>query len=148
MMNKVRYGCGSHPWEDNNSPTQMICEEVLSKELIYNEKNKTYCQILRDNNICSNSWNYVYVCNTDWNRAKLQISYSYSLPSFKTTDLESYIKVCHFLPSVLVQSVLAYYLKLPTPKHPKKPIADRRVVWSKTCSKVRRFVHSSGAEAP
>lgn len=114
LMNKVRYGYGSHPWEDINSPTQMICEEVLSKELISDAKNRTYCQILRDNSISSNSWNYVYVYHTDWNKAKLEIASNYQFTDFKTSDLKSYIKVCHFLPSILVQSVLAYYKMNPS----------------------------------
>jgi hypothetical protein len=109
LMNKVRYGSGSHPWEDINSPTQMICEEVLSEIIIGNMQNKSYCQILKENSIESKSWSYVYVCNTDLNKAKLEISNKYKFPSFKAKNIMAYIKVCHFLPSILVQSVLARY---------------------------------------
>ena len=106
LMNKVHYGYGSHPWEDVNSPTQMICEEVLSEKIIENDKNLSYCEILKENSIKSNSWNYVYICNTDWNKAKLEVSNNYKLPSYRVKDLVEYIEVCHFVPAILIQSIL------------------------------------------
>ena len=108
LMNRVHYGYGSHPWEDVNSPTQMICEEVLS-EKIMNGCSRSYCDILQDYGIRSNSWNYVYVNYADWYQAKLVISDQYHFPDVKTENLSRYIEICHFLPSIVVQSVLSYY---------------------------------------
>jgi len=108
LMNRVHYGQGAHPWEDVNSPTQMICEEVLSMKIANSKGKDYYIAVLSSNGITSNSWNYVYVTNTAWCRAKLIISNKYKLPDFKAANLIDYIKVCHFLPSILVQSVLAY----------------------------------------
>ena len=109
LMNRVHYGYGSHPWEDINSPTQMICEEVLSEEIIPDGQSQYYCQILGENGIISKSWNYVYVRNTDWNKAKLVVSNHYKFPSREGGNLTEYIEICHFIPSILIQSVLAYY---------------------------------------
>lgn len=107
LMNKVHYGSGSHPWEDVNSPTQMVCEEVLSEKIL-NSDNKSYCQILKENKIKSNSWNYVYTVENNWNLAKIFISNKFKLPNFKAENITEYIEMCHFIPAILVQSVLSY----------------------------------------
>ena len=109
LMNRVHYGYGSHPWEDTNSPTQMICEEVLSTQLISEAQNRSYCQVLIANKIKSNSWNYVSVYNTEWNKAKLVVSDHYKFPEKTVDDFVSYIKLCHFVPSILVQTILTCY---------------------------------------
>lgn len=108
LMNKAHYGEGSHPWEDLNSPTQMICEEILSKKIVQNTE-KSYCQLLKENGIVSKSWNYVYTNSSPWNYAKILISDYFNLPDFIASNMEDYIKICHFLPSILVQSVLVYF---------------------------------------
>lgn len=111
IMNKVQYGKGYHPWEDINSPTQMICEEVLS-DFVYNESKEsydsTYCEILSNKGIKSYSWNWVLTENTDWNKAKLLINSEFSFHNFNSLDLGELIKYSHFLPSILVQFVLSY----------------------------------------
>lgn len=108
LMNKIHYGSGSHPWEDLNSPTQMICEEVLSEQIM-NAHGRSYCDILKENGVRSNSWNYVYVNATDWNKAKLFVSNKYGFPKTEVANLIEYIKICHFMPAILVQSILSYY---------------------------------------
>ena len=70
---------------------------------------KSYCQLLKENGIVSKSWNYVYTNSSPWNYAKILISDYFNLPDFIASNMEDYIKICHFLPSILVQSVLVYF---------------------------------------
>lgn len=137
LRNDCSYGYSKYHREMPDIHTQMLCEEILSEKLLdedlrkkhdeeyrkYAEEQKEevtteqlernhYWRTLREEgNIQIGSWDSldVELDSTDWGRAKLVVSQYHNLPSeIKTRNLRDYIIWCHFIPSLLIQAVLAY----------------------------------------
>lgn len=118
LMNRIQFGFGTHPWEDVNSATHMLCEEILADDIVTRcispndgVSRLSYVQVMLKNKIKSGSWNMVTTRETDWTIAKLQLIHKYGLAQKMTKNLSETMILVHFIPSMVLQTVLAYYGK-------------------------------------
>jgi len=110
LKNKVSLGFGTHHFEDTSSPTQMICEELIfpAKKCEFSNSDD-YVDALCKYGVKSNSWNRVECTLTDWNYAKIRCVRNAKLFEAYTNSLEDYIKICHFVPSIVIQAILVVF---------------------------------------